>query len=86
MSLKFSSPASVSAAGLAVGLGIGAIAEVAKQSLGGKQKGGKDDFTALLSADGKNSCLILRARKQEKRLCFKIKHNFKDNQNIFMHF
>lgn len=26
--------------GLAVGLGIGAIAEVAKQSLGGKQKGG----------------------------------------------
>lgn len=28
------------ATGLAVGLGIGAIAEVAKQSLGGKQKGG----------------------------------------------
>lgn len=26
--------------GLAVGLSIGAIAEVAKQSLGGKQKGG----------------------------------------------
>lgn len=29
-----------SVAGLAVGLGIGAIAEVAKQSLAGKQKGG----------------------------------------------
>ncbi|XP_017290864.1 atypical kinase COQ8B, mitochondrial [Kryptolebias marmoratus] len=33
--------------GLAVGLGIGAIAEVAKQSLGGKQKG---DTTALLDS------------------------------------
>lgn len=39
-------PPFVSAEGLAVGLGIGAIAEVAKQSLGGKQKGGKDHFTA----------------------------------------
>lgn len=39
-------PSFVSAEGLAVGLGIGAIAEVAKQSLGGKQKGGKDRFTA----------------------------------------
>lgn len=33
--------------GLAVGLGIGAIAEVAKQSLGGKQKG---DMTAVLDS------------------------------------
>lgn len=39
----------VSAAGLAVGLGIGAIAEVAKQSLGGKQKGGEDILTSLFS-------------------------------------
>lgn len=31
---------SLCATGLAVGLGIGAIAEVAKQSFGGKQKGG----------------------------------------------
>lgn len=31
---------SVSAEGLAVGIGIGTIAEVVKQSLGGKQKGG----------------------------------------------
>lgn len=38
----------VSGAGLAVGLGIGAIAEVAKQSLGGKQKGGEDILTSLL--------------------------------------
>lgn len=37
----------LSAAGLAVGLGIGAIAEVAKQSLGGKQKGGTNILSPL---------------------------------------
>lgn len=39
----------VSAAGLAVGLGLGAIAEVAKQSLGGKRKGGKDTLSLIFS-------------------------------------
>lgn len=39
---------SVSAEGLAVGIGIGTIAEVVKQSLGGKQKGGMLCFSLLL--------------------------------------
>lgn len=36
-----------SAVGLAVGLGIGAIAEVAKQSIGGKQKAGTNILSSL---------------------------------------
>lgn len=38
----------LSAEGLAVGLGIGTIAEVAKQSLGGKQKEGLQMLSSLL--------------------------------------
>lgn len=45
-----------------MGLGIGAIAEVAKQSLGGKRKGGKDVFfftsPAVLSFHSVNEPLV----------------------------